>query len=214
MTGFSHDQETLNAIKELGEVRQEALEAGMATLMAGSGALTPFDLIVIGAAKRAVSVSVGIEQAVSTRNMVCARALLRMQLDTVLRYSAFRHVDKAQEVARRVIAGEPIRKMKSRCGKPLHDSFLVEKLGEHFSWVPEVYKRTSGYVHFCESQFYDSVASFQVESGEMEIAINETDEKFPASSWIEVVNCATHCLVILRNFIRQDCEQKDIQLKK
>ena len=46
------------------------------------------DFIVLGAVKRSLSLASGLLVLIEAKNMVCARAVLRMQLDTITRLCA------------------------------------------------------------------------------------------------------------------------------
>ena len=55
---------------------------------ADDGAFFPVDMVAMGAVKRSASQSYGLRLFIEGWNLLCARALLRMQIDTALRFSA------------------------------------------------------------------------------------------------------------------------------
>ncbi len=189
------------SIEQLESIKKEILQVGMETMKVAQGQLLTSDFIVVGAIKRSQSVSSGIVMHIKEKNMTCARALLRLQLDTVLRFSALNIVDNIQDLAKHILSGENLTKFKCRDGNQLRDGYLVEKLEPEFPWIRDVYKNTSGYIHFSGSYIYDSVATMDEETREMTLLINDTDDRFPESSWVEIINCSIHCILILKGMI-------------
>ena len=82
------------------EVQLKSLpEAGHKALAARDGALFLVDLIIVGAVKRSLSLGHGLIAMVKTKNMTCARAIVRMQIDTVSRLLAYTYVDDPEGMA-------------------------------------------------------------------------------------------------------------------
>lgn len=96
--------------------------------MAGEDNFTifPLDLLASGAVKRGVSAAGAIKVLVESSNMVSARSLLRMDVDTALRFSAAWLVENPHEFAMLAISGRSINKLKDHEGKTLTDARLVE----------------------------------------------------------------------------------------
>ncbi len=162
----------------------------------------PFDFVTIGIIKRSLNISTAIVELVENLNMVCARALLRMQLDTALRLFAFWIVNDSQDLASKVMGGVSINKSKDRDGNKMTDSYLARKLGEAYDWVPRVYKYTSGYIHFSERHLFDPISEMNEEERTVSFIITNKDEKFPEFSWLELVDCSSKCLEIIRYFLK------------
>lgn len=167
------------------------------------------DLIVLGAVKRSLSISNAMLNLVKSKNMVCARALLRMHIDTISRLYAYLYVDNPEEVAQKVLAGDKISQFKSNDGKKLTDSYLISRLSESFSWIKDVYRSTSAYVHFSEKQLFDSIKSISEDHGvNIQLLIATTDEIYLESSWEELAACFNHLNIILVDFLDNYAEQK------
>ena len=149
------------------------------------------DLILTGATKRTLGLGHGLLAMIKERNMLCGRALVRMQIDTVSRVLAYTYVADREDLAKRVIGGEKLRSFKCRDGKKLTDQYLIERLAQIFSWVPDVYDRTSASVHFSEQQFFSSVSRItDDENGRrMSMVITQVDTNYPESSWSEITAC-------------------------
>jgi len=175
---------------------------GHEVITARNGALYPLDFVVIGIVKRSLSIASAFKTLVTDWNMVCARALLRMQIDTVIRFSAFWISGNPHQMAVEVMQGNQINKMKDRDGKKMTDAYLVKKLSHEFDWMPTVYQYTSGYIHFSERHLFDPIASLEEDDRLVKFIINDKDEKFPESSWHEIVSCFNQCAEIIFAYLK------------
>ncbi len=191
-------------LQKLEDLRKSLLTAGMAALGGAGAPMFVLDMILIGALKRAVSLASGLAVMIEKKNMVCARALLRMHMDTVLRLSAYEYVDDPEAVASAVLGGEHLRKFKSTEGKQLKDHYLVERLTAREPWGKTVYEYTSGYVHFSERQVFDAVAKLGTdEERTVHFSVSDSDEKYPESSWSEVAACFNRLTVLLKEQVER-----------
>jgi hypothetical protein len=97
------------------------LNLGKTMLTTDGGNLYGIDLIAIGAMKRTASNTEGFITLVEAKNMVSARSLLRLQLDTFMPFSAMWLVESPQKVALEIIEGKHIRNIKDKSGKKMTD---------------------------------------------------------------------------------------------
>ena len=101
------------------------------------------------------------------RNLTCAGALLRLQMDNCMRtYATFLAQDK-DAVIDCIISGSPINRQLSKEGKRLKDAYLKKELSIIDIEFANVYNQASGYIHLSEKAFYQTV----VEYGENKIKI-------------------------------------------
>jgi len=184
-----HGQIVLKSLKELENKRNKLLERFKEMILAYGGTMYHVDLFAIGAVKRAISTIAGFKLLVESWNMICARALLRMQIDTALRFFSVFLVRRPNDFVNQVLEGQQINRLKDKDGKKMTDAYLVSKLTSEYSWLPIVYKNLSGYVHFSEQHLFSSVEQVNDETGKVTWAIKEQDTKFPEFSWVEVVDC-------------------------
>lgn len=184
-----HGQKVLKALKGLEERNDKLLELSKKMLSAYGGSYYAVDFLAIGAIKRIMSISGGIKLLINAFNMVCARSLLRLHIDTALRFFAVFIVKEPHEFVMKVVSGEQINKMRDRSGKTMTDSYLVSKLASEYSWLPTVYKNLSGYVHFSNQHLFSSVENMDDETGSVQYVIHEEDTKYPEFSWVEVIDC-------------------------
>lgn len=87
-------------------------------------------------------------------NYISAASLVRLQLDSTLRFSALPLVADPEEFAKKVSSGEPINKLKDRDGERMTDPYLVKKLNEQYPGVDQCYEDGCGYVHFSDAHLY------------------------------------------------------------
>lgn len=161
------------------------------------------DFIFLGAVKRSLSLGAGLLALIEAKNIVCARAVLRMHLDTITRLSAYSYVSDLEQMAKEILGGKALKKFKSTDGKPLNDGYLVDRLADRFPWVRKVYDFMSGYVHFSERQFFDAIHSLgSNEERTVRLSIGRTDDKYPEFSWEELPACFNHLNLILEEFLR------------
>ncbi|MGV8712712.1 MAG: hypothetical protein ACWA6R_09205 [Nitrosomonas sp.] len=159
------------------------------------------DLLAYGAIKRNLSTTTAITQMVSSWNMVSARALLRVHIDTALRFSAAWLVEQPHDFALKVIGGHRIDKFKDQAGAKLTDAHLVKIRTPEYPWLPKVYESLSGYIHFSGSHVLDSVANLGDESMSISFEVSATDYKFPKSSWSEILECTHEATGMLTKYL-------------
>src|SRR5262245_28325968 len=128
MQEFVHTSVVRAALSGLRSDRQVLVAAARGMMRAGGSALFALDLVATLALKRAIAVLAGFASLIEQHNMTCARPLLRVQIDNVLRFYAFSLVNDPQKMAREVLAGTHIRKIKDRDGQALADAYLISKL--------------------------------------------------------------------------------------
>ena len=81
------------------------------------------------------------------RNLSAGSALIRMQLDSVMRVNAVFLVSDPLVLWDVLRTDRPWSSIVDRDGNRLRDAYLHQKLSERFEWASEVYGRMSGYVH-------------------------------------------------------------------
>lgn len=169
--------------------RKRLLNLAKAMMEAYEGAMYPVDLVALGALKRTISTIGGFKLLVESSNMVCARTILRVQIDTALRFYSVFIVADPHSYSLEIMAGIQVNHMRDSSGQKMTDAYLVKKLSEEAQWLPTVYKNLSGYIHFSESHLFHPVQEINDETRSVQVAIQEEDTKFPEFSWVEVIEC-------------------------
>jgi hypothetical protein len=185
----NHGTRVIKALEITESLQDTVRQLWLQMCQVDEGALYPVDLVANAAVKRCVSQAHGFRLLIEAGNLICARSLLRLQLDTAIRFYAVFIVKDPHDFCTAVIKGSQINKMKDREGRQLTDAYLVSKLGVDHPWLPRVYQELSGYIHFSVRHFYPIVESINDESREFNIVIAPTDDSYPEFSWLEVVEC-------------------------
>ncbi|MDM5271199.1 hypothetical protein PGH07_03330 [Sulfurovum sp. zt1-1] len=191
-----------DAIANLKSTEKELLQLGKLMLSADDGKLFPVDLIAIGAMKRTASNTEGFIGLVEAQNMTSARSLLRVQLDTFMRFSAIWLVDSPHDFAHEIIGGKHIRNIKDRAGNKMTDSYLVETLSKEYPWIKNVYDNLSGYIHFSAQHLFNAVEKVDDDTRTLSLVIGKEDQKYPEWSWIETVDCFTESVNIFFHYLK------------
>jgi len=191
----------LSSLEGLESRRKRLLKLGKAMMEAYEGATYPVDLFALGAIKRTISTIAGFKLLVESLNMVCARTLLRTQVDTALRFYSVFIVDDPHSYSLKILSGKQINHIKDSSGKQMRDAYLVEKLTEEYPWISTVYKNLSGYIHLSDNHIFSSVQKVDDGTRSIEFAIQEKDTKFPEFSWVEVIDCFNETIDIFMKYL-------------
>ena len=191
----------MKSLDELLKSRNKLLDTTRQMLSAYKGTMYPLDLFAIGAVKRSLSTLSGFKLLIESWNMISARALLRIQLDTALRFYAAYLANDPHDFAMKVIKGEQINKMKDRDKQLMSDAYLVSKMSAELPWLSVVYKNLSGYIHLSGSHMYDSAEKID-DSGAISWALTDEDIKFPESSWCEIIACFNEAIKVFMNYLK------------
>ncbi|MCP3429550.1 hypothetical protein [Opacimonas viscosa] len=189
------------AIIKLRSTEFQIIDLENAVFSADNGNMFPLDLLAIAAMKRTSGNMEGFITLIEAKNMAAARSLLRIQIDTFLRFSASWLVEKPHDFASDVIGGKQIRNLKDRNGKKMNDGYLVDVLSPEYPWLKDVYKNLCGYVHFSGSHLSNAVQSFNDNERTVTFHIGKEDIKYPEWSWTEAVDCFTSAVNILFYYI-------------
>jgi hypothetical protein len=190
--------------------RDAMLRLGMAVFGSPGAPMFSLDLLAFGAVKRNISTAHAFRMLVQSWNMVCARSLLRIHIDTGLRFSAAWLVEKPHDFATSVLRGERIDKLTDRDGKRLTDARLVDVRSSEYPWLPDVYENLCGYVHFSARHIHASVESVNTEDRTVGFAITEADLNFPESSWTEILECFREATAMLAKYLHGYVQTKNL----
>ncbi|MCC8535937.1 hypothetical protein ACDH70_21865 [Xanthomonas axonopodis pv. poinsettiicola] len=170
---------------KIDEERERHLSLGKAILEADGCKLFSLDFLAVAALNRSLSNCSAFTQMVRAQNYLIAASLVRLQLDTFLRFFASYLVSDPHEFATSVLAGTEIRKLKDRSGVPMTDRHLVQSVSLEFPWVHSVYKSTSGFIHLSNKHIFSAIQSVQGD-GRLSMLIGSDPERFPSELWVEM----------------------------
>jgi hypothetical protein len=184
----AHSENMQSRLAGLRALNKTFLDAGLRMSAAYDGAVYPMDILATGALNRTLALLSGFCLMIEERNLICAGALLRLQLDTALRFYASFRVDKPHEFALQVLGGTPVSKMKDSAGNRLTDHFLVTCLAADYEWLPRVYRETSGYVHLSEKHL---LAPYSPDpDGQdrvVQVRVSAEDKPLPDALYVEAI---------------------------
>jgi hypothetical protein len=184
---ITQSDEVLKSLQTIEALQEDIRDAGLRMLEAGGGALYTIDIVAIAALNRALSLTSSFGLLLERRNFVSAAVLLRVQLDNALRFSALWRVANPDEIARQIIKGTSVRDILDREGKKLTDRRLVELFEKDKSWVPEVYEKTSGFVHLSDAHVAHSMSGEPNDDGHVPFKISAEDEYLPDQTYHEAI---------------------------
>lgn len=111
-------------------------------------------IYIFAAIRRTLSLMVAFRQSVEVGNEQMAATILRLNLDTVARFYALFWADEtdgmcAEIFAKQVFDGAQINHMKFRNSSDrATDAWLISQIETLGPWIKDVYKSTSGAIHF------------------------------------------------------------------
>lgn len=154
-------------------------------------------MYLFGIANRALSQSSSFRMMIEEGNSLVASSILRMQLDTVLRLYALFWVKDAEYFAREVWNGVQIDRLKSSDGNLMKDKYLIGRLLPKNPWISEVYKQTSGFVHFSNRHIHAVVHFKDEEFTNATLAIGKKDFNKPLGYYGELLHAFRHVNMML-----------------
>jgi hypothetical protein len=135
------------SLQRLDSKKSELYDVTNNILNAYGGTLYPLDLLAYATVNRTLHFIPAFVHSIETRNFFVTAPLLRMQLDSCLRFSAAWIVPSCQDYASEILSGVEPRKLKDAKGRKLTDAHLVSVLAPKYPWVESVYQQCSGFVH-------------------------------------------------------------------
>ncbi|HEX5513075.1 MAG TPA: hypothetical protein VFY81_01660 [Gammaproteobacteria bacterium] len=126
------------------------------------GSLFPVDVLVLAVVNRSLQLRKSFHLLIENGCYTTAVALLRLQLDNVLRLYGVLQTSDPHATAHKVIGGKSLRSMKDKDGKPLHDAHLVDLLAPKIPWLRHVYNLCCSYIHLSDQHFYHLLAQSAV----------------------------------------------------
>jgi len=172
-------------LEKIDNERDRHLSLGRAMLEADARKLFSLDLLAVAAINRSLSNSSAFTQLIRSQNYLVPASLVRLQLDTFLRFSASYLVRDPHEFATSVLAGTEVRKLKDRSGALMTDRYLVDSAASEFPWAPSVYTSTSGFIHLSDKHIYSAIQSVE-DDGEFSMLIGSDPDRFPNELWVEM----------------------------
>lgn len=154
MTTEKYYEKIVSQIKKLRLLDEETKT--LAVKIIGKNLLKE-DLCLCAILDRNIRLNNGFIPMVEARNLTCAGALLRLQMDNCLRLFAFFTANDRSEAVDCIINGGVFDRLKDKDGKQMKDGYLKKKLSQYDPCFSDVYNQASGFIHFSSKAFYQSV---------------------------------------------------------
>ena len=140
------------------KIKHQGIElAQMADKIVGQS-LEKDDLYFLSAIDRAIRLLDGFLIMIEGKNLTCAGALLRLQIDNCLRvYAPYVAADKDAVFTTIIYEDKTVRALKDDTGEKMTDAQLVKRLSEKHPKIKETYSQCSGFVHLSDVAFYQTV---------------------------------------------------------
>jgi len=160
----------------------------------------PLQLLAFAVLKRSISVVYGFVNLIKERNFICAASLIRLQLDNLLRFRAAFMVTNSNQFVVDVLSGKAVRNLADKNGQKMTDAYLQRQLSGDYPWLQHLYKGSSGYIHFSDQHFLNTM---KISGRENDVATYQAyigpDDRFVESEVydgaIEDMILTTHALL-------------------
>jgi hypothetical protein len=163
-----------------------------------------------GCLARTIQLLDGFVHAVKSRQLFVAGGLLRLNLDTYLRLTAKDLVTDKPTFFKAIFDGDQIDKMKDRDGNRLTDRFLSDSAGAKDSWVPQVYKHMSGYIHLSPAHYFGAVTS---DGAHLHFLLGRRSNHIPLKVWFDMVQGFDHILTLIAGELQRMAIDLQVQIK-
>ena len=191
-------QQFAEKMELLKEADQAVVELAMAIMKADAGKFYSFDFLILAALNRSRVNIHGFRNLIELGNYFAATPFVRMQLDSVLRLFATTLVNDPHGLAKKILDGESIRKIKDRSGEKMTDAYLLSAFAKTEPWVTKVYDSGSGFIHLSNKHIF-GIFSGAGENGIFQIAIGPTQDNIPEEFRIEAIAAITHITMLIIN---------------
>jgi len=173
----------------------------------------------LAAVRRTLSLNKAFRHAIESNNGQMAATLVRLNLDTLSRVYALYWADdtenmSAESFSMGVARGESIRSMRLRGSKSkATDRWLIEQIESLGDWIPEVYRRTSGAIHFSDfhisQMLMQATPVMRLDDGTLHanVVIGPGEKDAEPELYRELKQAYLHICLMLLTAIQQRCEK-------
>lgn len=166
-----------------------------------SGKFYPLDFLSNAVINRSLKLIFGFTTLLKDENFTAASHLVRCHLDNIIRFSASWLVEDPHDFATKVIDGVKIESLKDKKGELMKDWYLRNLLNEEYPWITNVYKESSGYIHFSSKHIFSPIRSLDSENRTMQFSFSKKDVDINMALKIEVVHCMGEITDILLDYL-------------
>jgi hypothetical protein len=180
-------EQSLESIR--GPLFERHRTVGTALYAECEGHLYPCDGLAMAVLHRSLNLTEGFVLLMGNHGYICAAALLRFQLDNILRLYGVMSSGDPHGVAEDVLGGKQLNKIKDPSGDLMTDTHLLERLEDRNKGITGVYKWASGYVHLSREHVSHFLSiSAPGEDGRRLFQIGNNDDHLPPEHRRELVD--------------------------
>lgn len=169
------------------------------------------DLVIQGFLKRSLDTLTGILTLVSQWNFTAAGALLRVQLDSLLRVAYLGTIPALDRdrVCREILGGESFNRIRGTDGRHLTDGRLRGVTEEQYPWLGSVYTETSKLIHFSDKHCFLTARNPNEESRTVEFVFGTRHPEWSESGLREFLAATVHATDSLLRVVEAWAEAKE-----
>jgi hypothetical protein len=145
-------------------------------LKAYNGSAYQMDLLSAAVLKRSLSNINGFANAIYNNNFILSASIIRLQLDTYVRYFSAWQVGNPNDFISYIMSGEQINRFKDRTGQSMTDKYLCQLAAKENPWIIKVYEETCGYIHLSSKHLFNTIQADIKEIGTINLAISDEDQ--------------------------------------
>ncbi len=149
--------------------------------------IQPIHILALAVLKRSICLVYGFSGLIRAQNFSCAVPLIRFQVDNLLRFRAAFMVSDTKKFVVDVLSGLEIRNINDMRGKKMTDTYLQSMLSDEYPWIKDIYKKTSGYVHFSEQHVFNTMVVNESNKGTFLGYVGPEDKFVSAEIYSEAV---------------------------
>lgn len=203
MTNAEYSKEISAHIEKIQDCIEKTKQIALGVI---GESLISADLCFCAFLDRSIRLANGFISMLESRNLTCAGAILRLQMDNCLRLLALNIAEDEEAAVDTILKGGSIGKLKDKNGKVMSDGHLKDEIKKYDTQFPIVYNNTSGFIHFSHKAVFQSI--YECKDYEFRFQIGgELNEKYN----INLLECAQaflHYYCLFLRFMEAEAEWK------
>jgi len=192
-------------IPALTAMEEEHMQFFRAAIPADGRTADAEDHLVVAALRRSLDNIKGFLAMADQRNVFCGMPIIRFQLDTAMRLFGRKLVPDVSAYVEHIARGKNLSKFKDRNGIPMNDHLLHTELTKKHPDVSDLYRETSGFVHF-STQHIHRVLDLERYKMTKDVIFKDPDEL--TAGWNDQeVRGALVCMLWATEAILAECKE-------
>lgn len=171
------------------------------------------DMFILGIVNRSMSMIFAFTTLVRSCNYFSAHHLIRLHLDSFLRFSVIWLAKDAQSITKRIYDGEQLNQIKRTRRKFYTDKFLAERAMKQYRWVVKTYDDLSNFVHLGSIHVFNSMEGIDDENRAVGLHGSKYDMKVTDTARLEGIAVMQKITDGIYDFLEKWCLFKEEKLK-